>query len=287
MAADYWHSTQCAQWILAKDQVEGSNKRDRQYLSFDELYRLKIHFINLIQNVGVGMKMRQRAISTAIVYFKRFYVKNSFIDCEPRLIATTCLYLASKVEECTTQAKKFVLKMREYDSTFLYDMNHILECEFYLLEELEFCLIVFHPYRSLQSFLADEFSCEIGEIKSRSGSIPRNGNTDNESFPKPIDKDVAETAWAVLNDSYRTDGCLLYPPHIISLASIFVAMTLQGKEARTWFTDLNVEMKDIWEVSQKILDMYEQWSSLDFSISAINQIRAKLEPVKSAPPKHR
>lgn len=158
--------------------------------------------------------------------------RNSFIDCEPRLILTTCLYLASKVEECTTQAKKFVLKMRELDSTFLYDMNHILECEFYVLEELEFSLVVFHPYRVLQPYLADHafFAETNGDSNA---NIPTTSNM-NSSVDKlnnaPLDKELVETAWSIINDSYRTDSCLLYPPHTIGLGCILVAMLLQGKE---------------------------------------------------------
>eukprot|EP00026_Physarum_polycephalum_P005598 Phypoly_transcript_05633.p1 GENE.Phypoly_transcript_05633~~Phypoly_transcript_05633.p1 ORF type:complete len:246 (+),score=19.19 Phypoly_transcript_05633:3-740(+) len=188
MAANYWQSTHSTNWILEREVVDKSNKKDRQYINAEELKKLKIHYSNTIQNLGVGLKIRQRAISTAIVYFRRFYVRNSFIDCEPRLIATTCLYLASKVEECTTQAKKYAMKMKELDGTFPYDMNHILECEFYVLEELDFCLLVFHPYRSLQPYLADL------NMESSLDSV-----------------------WSIVNDSYRTDvsfsfsSSLLYP----------------------------------------------------------------------------
>jgi len=285
MAANYWLSTHCTQWILDKEQVEKSNRKDRQYITADELMKLKIHFINIIQNLGVGMKMRQRAISTAIVYFKRFYVRNSFVDCEPRLIATTCMYLASKVEECTTQAKKFVLKMREIDPTFLYDMNHILECEFYLLEELDFCLVVFHPYRMLQTYLSDHNLFEHltnNNNNNATSNVNYNDNNDNNNNNNntnkqigTVDKEVVETAWSVVNDSYRTDVCLLYPPHTICLASILVAMLLLGKEVKSWFAELNVDMKEVWEVSQKCLEMYEQWGA-DTSQATINSIRAKL-----------
>eukprot|EP01111_Echinosteliopsis_oligospora_P015698 TRINITY_DN6284_c0_g1_i2.p1 TRINITY_DN6284_c0_g1~~TRINITY_DN6284_c0_g1_i2.p1 ORF type:complete len:128 (-),score=21.62 TRINITY_DN6284_c0_g1_i2:533-916(-) len=126
MATNYWQSTHCLNWILEKEVVESSNRKDKQYISPDDVKRLRIHYTNLIQQLGVGLKIRQRAIATAIVYFKRFYIKNSFVDCEPRLISTTSLYLAAKAEECTTQAKKYVLKMREIDSTFPYDMHLIL-----------------------------------------------------------------------------------------------------------------------------------------------------------------
>lgn len=45
------------------------------------------------------MKLRQQVIATATVYFKRFYARNSLKCIDPLLLAPTCLFLASKVEE--------------------------------------------------------------------------------------------------------------------------------------------------------------------------------------------
>lgn len=45
------------------------------------------------------MKLRQQVIATATVYFKRFYARNSLKCIDPLLLAPTCIFLASKVEE--------------------------------------------------------------------------------------------------------------------------------------------------------------------------------------------
>ncbi len=47
------------------------------------------------------MKFRQRAIVTAFVYFKRFYLLNSFKEYDPHLLVPTTIYLASKVRDLT------------------------------------------------------------------------------------------------------------------------------------------------------------------------------------------
>lgn len=49
--------------------------------------------------LGEGLKLRQQVIATATVYFKRFYARNSLKNIDPLLLAPTCLFLASKVEE--------------------------------------------------------------------------------------------------------------------------------------------------------------------------------------------
>ena len=33
----------------------------------------------------------------------------------------------------------------------------------------------------------------------------------------PQDQKLADTAWALLNDSYRTDMCMCTPPYIIAI----------------------------------------------------------------------
>lgn len=135
-----------------------------------------------------------------------------------------------------------------------WPLSYILECEFYVLEELDFCLLVFHPYRSLQPYLAD---------LNMEGSL--------------------ESVWSIVNDSYRTDisTCinfafiihfdsyqvsLMYPPHVIALACIFVSGIIAGKDVRPWFAELNVEMKDVWEVIKEILDAYDSWNGILFNL---------------------
>jgi cyclin C len=109
--------------------------------------------------LGKQLKLRQKVIGTAMVYFRRFYTRNSFVDHDPRLVIPTCLYLAAKVEECAMQATKpedwqvqvtvYVVGMKGLDPTFSYEYSDILDFEFTLLEELDFYLVIYHPYRPL------------------------------------------------------------------------------------------------------------------------------------------
>jgi hypothetical protein len=76
-----------------------------------------------------------------------------------------------------------------YTQEFPYRTNHILECEFYLLEHLDCCLIVYQPYRPLLTLIQD-----VGP-----------------------DDQLLTLAWRIINDSLRTDVCLLYPPYQIAI----------------------------------------------------------------------
>lgn len=76
-----------------------------------------------------------------------------------------------------------------YTQEFPYRANHILECEFYLLENMDCCLVVYQPYRPLVQFVQD-----FGQ-----------------------EDQILPLSWKIVNDSLRTDISLLYPPYQIAL----------------------------------------------------------------------
>ena len=92
------------------------------------------------------------------------------------------------------------------------------------------CLILYHPYRPLIQFISD--LC-------------------------PDDTQLLQTAWRVVNDSYRTDLCLMYPPSLIALASLHIACVMQKRDAKQWFSELNVDMEKIFEITRHIMYLYE------------------------------
>lgn len=79
------------------------------------------------------------------------------VEFEPRLVALTCLYLASKAEESIVQARNLVFYIKRLypDEYNKYELKDILGMEMKVLEALDYYLVVFHPYRSLSEFLQD------------------------------------------------------------------------------------------------------------------------------------
>jgi len=61
--------------------------------------KLMIFYADFIQAIGETLGVKQQVVATSIVYFKRFYVRNSLKSVDPLLLAPTCIFLASKVEE--------------------------------------------------------------------------------------------------------------------------------------------------------------------------------------------
>ncbi|KAG0170654.1 hypothetical protein DFQ29_009164 [Apophysomyces sp. BC1021] len=215
MAANYWASSQSQHWLLDRWSLSRSREEDRKYLSETDYVKIKIW--------------------------------NSLRLTDPLLVLVTCVYLATKIEECpihikvVTQEAKHVFQV-DFGG-FPYDSSKVAEFEFYLLEELEFYLVVWHPYRPL-THIASELGMQESGL---------------------------QYAWFIVNDSYRTDVCLLYPPHMIAIAAIYLTVVMnhadfapgsvgERTDMRQWFADLNVDIEGIIEISQEILAIYEIWA---------------------------
>eukprot|EP00095_Tigriopus_kingsejongensis_P006066 maker-scaffold2471_size15358-snap-gene-0.6 protein:Tk06066 transcript:maker-scaffold2471_size15358-snap-gene-0.6-mRNA-1 annotation:"Cyclin-C" len=265
MAGNFWQSSHCAQWILDKVDLLRERHADFQFLSEEEYQKVIIFFANFIQTLGEQLKLRQQVIATATVFFKRFYSQNSLKCVDPLLLAPTSIFLASKVEEfgvisntrlintCSTVIKnKFAYAYPNQD--FPYRANNILECEFYLLENMDCCLVVFQPYRPLVQYCQD-----LGL------------------------EDILGAAWRLVNDSLRTDVSLLFPPYQIALACIHMACTAKGVDAKSWFAELNVDLDKIQEICKFILNLYELWKSFEEK-KEMSSILAKMPKPKSPPP---
>jgi len=248
MAGNFWQSSHFQQWFLERQEVLYERAADLKILSEEEYQKIMIFFTNVIQALGEQLKVRQQVIATAIVYFRRFYARNSLKSIDPLLLAPTCLVLASKVEEfgVISQSKliaacQSLIKNRfnyAYQQEYPYRINHLLEAEFFLLELMDCCLIVYHPYRPLLQFFQD----------------------------LPPDDALLQMAWKVINDSFRTDVCLFHPPYHIALASLHLATIMTGKATpamTNWFAEVSVDMERVLEVSRQILALYNLWKTFD------------------------
>ena len=106
----------------------------------------------------------QLSIATAIVFYHRFYARESYESYERFQVATTCLFLASKVEETPKKLKDVILECYKVqhntvqppdpDSQDLHKLKEqVLVCERELLRVLGFDLSVEHAYRPLLAYI--------------------------------------------------------------------------------------------------------------------------------------
>jgi len=255
MTANYWESSQALKWNLSQEELEENRKEDLKYISEREYWHLNYYCCNIAFKIGRNMQLRQRIIATALTYFKRFYARNSFRGSEPLLVLTTCIYVATKIEEYPLHIKNVVDEAKNVvgdPRLFKFDCSNVAEFEFYLMEEMDFYLIVHHSYRTLVKLMSD--------------------------LKLPIS--CIQQAWWVTNDIYRTDIPLLYPPYTIAITVIFLVTILISDtnkykdKIKEWFIGLNVDMTEIVEISQEVINFYELWT--DYSERSIYGILKKL-----------
>ncbi|PWN53275.1 hypothetical protein IE53DRAFT_193314 [Violaceomyces palustris] len=285
MSANYWLSTQCNNWLLDRTQLSLARQEDSRYATKAELGAICIWCANVISTLCKRLSLRQRATATACVFLRRFFAKNSYSAVDPCLVMAACVYVAAKVEECPVHIKSVVGEaVRMFGEmghrAFPQDNSSLAEMEFYLLEELEFDLIIYHPYRSLIAIsdsvgagsakaksskdqavgaLAGGQEVDPGNEGKKGGAIglglglignavsdeygvrglqesaevaagihPSDGEETSGAQVKleELDEQALQMAWFVLNDTYKSEICLLYPPHLIAIAAIWLALIL-------------------------------------------------------------
>lgn len=236
MAANFWASSHHKNWLRNSDAIAMAAKqtvlREHPLLAEEEVARLKVMYCRVISELAVKSGLRQRVSATAAVYFKRFFIRNCIKDHDPRLIAPVALYLAAKVEEHTLPAKVIIAHMtalypNQLDHSFPYAVSHVYDYEFKLIASLDFDLIIFHPYRPMVQY------CTEAQLT-----------------------DLLAKAWPILNDSYLTDACLLYPPYLIAIACIYLAGTLADRDMRPWVATLSVCNQDVGDLVQHLAGFY-------------------------------
>jgi cyclin C len=116
------------------------------------------------------------------------------------------LFLASKVEECPINIKSILSEISGLRIDLSIEMSDILDAELLVLQDLDFSLIVFHPYPLLDRYLAD-----MGHA------------------------DCLSMAWSVMNDLYKNSIILGYSPHSLAVGVIFFVLVFK-----------NVELTDSW-----------------------------------------
>lgn len=283
MAANYWTSTQRRCWLFSREtlsdireRLEGGEQNFIHQYPLPDLRLLSLYFNLQITKLGKRLPIRQQALATAQVYLRRFYVKVSVRHTNPYMMMATALYLACKMEECPQHIRIVLVEARAIWSEFMFpDVSKLGEFEFYLISELNSQLIVHHPYRTL-----DELKATLN-----------------------MDQDDVSLAWSIINDHYLTDLPLLYPPHVIAVTAIFLAITLKPTQAGlqaaantaavlantpqllkdtagagtadpsiapnkiqnlvSWLAEGEIDIKAVIECTQEIISLYEVWEQFN------------------------
>ncbi len=290
MASSFAKSTHGQRWLRSKREILASNRADLSVdgVGREGVRRLRLFFVEFLNTLGRSMQLRQRVIATSTVYFKRFYLKHSFGTHDPRIVCPTLLCMASKVEETQVSLKRVIETLWTYykpmyppidESTsvaggesvasgsstgsrltarksFVDVYREIIErMELIVCEALDFDLIVFHPYRPLSMLVESN----------------------------PDIKPILPTAWAILNDSLRTDLCLEVAPALIAVAAIFIGQSVDhdnGDKYDAFLKRTGVPVETITKISRQIIDLYDSASTQENSDPSSRDLIQRFEDLK-------
>lgn len=87
-------SSSSNEWLFSEKLL-----RDSCQLPWEKQMEILFKTIWFLEDIGKYLKCNRRIVSTASVYFHRFFVFHSFYTNDRFDVALACLFLASKVEE--------------------------------------------------------------------------------------------------------------------------------------------------------------------------------------------
>ncbi|KAJ7709934.1 cyclin-like protein [Mycena rosella] len=160
--------------------------------------------IEFLFRLGSSLVLPTSAILTAATWFHRFYMRYSMEDHHRQDVAASCIFLATKTEECGRKLRDVarICQVKITGHDVLPESKEVEQCqasilltEEVLLEAICFDYVVESPH----SKLVDLFDAHDDDIR------------------------VQECAWSFAHDSFRTTLCLLYPPQIIAAACYVLA----------------------------------------------------------------
>ncbi|KAI9347567.1 cyclin-like protein [Obelidium mucronatum] len=170
-----------------------------------------------ISNVGIALKLPANVIATALIFMHRFYMRQSFHQHRYHDVSGAAIFLATKVEEAGRRLKSVIqalalkankgadpsFKIDESSKQFRNWWDTIMYYEEMMLAVLCWDLTVDYPYEWILRLCKLNSSPQI----------------------------VKETAWALVNDSYRHPLCLCYKSVEIAAACMIVAQIITRAQA--------------------------------------------------------
>lgn len=239
-----------ASWYYSRKEIEENSPSRQDGIDLKKETYLRKSYCTFLQDLGMRLKVPQVTIATAIVFCHRFFLRQSHAKNDRRTIATVCMFLAGKVEETPRPLKDVILvsyeiinkkdadAVQRIKQREVYEQQKelILLGERVVLSTLGFDLNVHHPYKPL-----------VEAIKKF--HVAQNA--------------LAQVAWNFVNDGLRTSLCLQFKPHHIAAGAIFLAakflkVKLPSDGDKVWWQEFDVTPRQLEEVSNQMLELYEQ-----------------------------
>ena len=220
-----------------------------------QLEQLGVWGCELIQKMGILLKLPQVAVSTAQVSFHRFYARKSMRKFDVRYIGLGTLFLATKVEECPRKMRDVLAvfmhleQIRKgvdppqpvdiYSNAYATYKERLIKAEREILKELGFVLYTEHPHKFLFHYV-------------------KLLTVDDEAQKK-----LSQYAWNFINDCQRTDACIKFTSETISCAALWMAarvlqIKLPSNAEPPWWELFDANKEDMDTVCARVAALYSR-----------------------------
>lgn len=192
----------------------GNGVDDVQFLTVEEELKLLRAFGIKLLEIGDHLKLPTDIKATALQFFHRFYIYNSFMTYPPIPILKTTLFVACKAEHWNLPLALFC---RELSNTTPED---VLSPEFLLMQSLKFNLDVRHPFRGLEGAVM-----EVLAIASGAQPLPDVDQVVHDAADKKdrITRAHGKARQTLKSQALLTDVYFHYTPSQIMFASLYIA----------------------------------------------------------------
>ncbi|XP_074304650.1 cyclin-T1-3-like [Silene latifolia] len=241
-------------WYFSRKEIEEHSPSRSDGIDLKKEAYLRKSYCTFLQDLGMRLKVPQVTIATAIIFCHRFFLRQSHAKNDRRTVATACMFLGGKVEETPRPLKDVIIVSYEIihkkdpaaaqkikqKEVYEQQKELILVGERLVLATLGFDLNVQHPYKPL-----------VEAIKKF----------------KVAQNALAQVAWNFVNDGLRTSLCLQFMSHHIAAGAIFLAakflkVKLPSDGDKVWWQEFDVTPRQLEEVSNQMLELYEQNKAL-------------------------
>jgi cyclin H len=216
-------------------------KRHEKSIDYQEQMILVQFYTLKIKDYCKFFKFSVKVQHTAIILFKRFYIIQTTMDHDPKLILIACLFLSTKIEHEPIELSAFLEKVPKSPPK-----HQMIGLELTLSKHIGFNYFVEHPFWPLHGFFLDiQTQFDIQELY--------------QSYQNAISN---------CSDLYLTDAPLFYTGSQIALACLYHNINEKSK--------LDIYLQDrfpehIDEIRNTISEIIEMISTS----MAVNMVEAK------------
>jgi hypothetical protein len=216
----------------------------------EEEKRIRRFYISLLQSSGVLLELPIATVTSACIFFHRFYSICALQDNHPLVCCCACILLSSKVEEHSRRVRDImnVLYRLCYPSLAALSISplywqfkdNVLRFEQLLLRVINFETILIHPQHYILHF-AREIECS---------------------------EELTSIAFYICNDSLLTTLILQYSSSAIACSAIYLAAEFIGETINLrsiaqsssnseWWEYFSCSRIEIEDCSHQLLELYE------------------------------